>query len=138
MRRFLAETLQPPQFTTVWFARHRGISNFGANVAQLQSTRADDRWDTTEVRRVLICTLAFRGLAVAVRTDSDWGVTQMSLSQRTWTRIWPAEGTVQWPPQDVASDADVQAVAGQHSGWIHLPEGRFERNLDGWIVHDRN
>ncbi len=138
MRLQLMQTLHPPEFTSVWFARHQGLSNFAAYVAQIDAARADEPWDTTNVRRVLICTMAFRGLAITVRTDSDWGVPQMELPQLIWTRFWPTDGSVQWPPPQPAGDADVRTPAAHHTRWLNLPAGQFERNHEGWQVRRRN
>lgn len=138
MRRALMDSLRPPDLTTVWFARHKGQMNFGAYVAELEVTRAEDRWDTVDRRRVLICAMAFRGLAVTVRTDSGPGVSQMELPQRAWRRLWPTGSSVQWPPSLAVGDADVRASAAQFTGWLSLPDSRFERDPGGWRVQRRN
>jgi hypothetical protein len=139
MRRYLMAHRLPPEFTSVWIARHQGRSNFGVYVAQIETTHQDDHWTTDRRRHVLICTMTFRGLSVLVRTDDGWGVPQMKLPEQTWRSFWPLAEALQWPPEVAATDEDVQTVAMYYGGWLRMPDVPvFNRDPSGWRETRRN
>jgi hypothetical protein len=72
MRKPLTAQQLPPEFTSVWIARHEGKSNFGVYVGRIETTHQDDYWTTDRRRHTLICAMTFRGLSVFVRTDDGW------------------------------------------------------------------
>ncbi|MEO6701676.1 MAG: hypothetical protein ABI140_21035 [Jatrophihabitantaceae bacterium] len=121
MRRHPMDQQLPPEFTSVWIARHQGRTNFGVFVARVEATHQDDHWSTDRRRHVLMCVMTFRGLSVLVRTDDGWGVAQMELPESHWRKMWPVSGPIRWPPPMAVSDEDVQAVAMRHS-WLRHPD----------------
>lgn len=121
MRRCLMDEQVPPEFTSVWVARHTGRTNFGVYVGRIEATHQDDRWDTDRRRHILMCVMTFRGLSVAVRTDDGWGVPEMTLPETHWRKLWPVADTVQWPPATSVTDDDVQAVAMRYT-WLRHPD----------------
>lgn len=128
MRQEFAATCRPPQFTSVWIGQHRGRSNFGVYVAQIDALHEQEPWDAEASRHVLICTLTFRGLSLLVRTDDGWGVPQFTPPQDQWTRLWPRDSGLLWPPARVVTDDDVLAVAAGFSAWMRVPDlPNFER-----------
>jgi hypothetical protein len=139
MREELMVRQMPPDFTSVWIARHQGQSNFGVYAARIEVTHQDDHWTTSRRRHVLICTMTFRGLSVLVRTDDGWGVPPMRLPAQKWQVFWRAGDTVQWPPDSPASDGDVRAAAAHYAGWLRTPEiPVFNRDPNGWQEIRRN
>jgi hypothetical protein len=128
MRQDFADTGTPPEFTSVWVGRHRGLSNFGVYVAQIDALHQDEPWHAKASRHVLICTLTFRGLSILVRTDDGWGVPQFAPPEDRWARLWPRDLGLPWPPARVVTDDDVLAVAAGFSGWMRVPDlPNFER-----------
>ncbi len=131
MRRHLLDQQLPPDFTSVWVARHEGRTNFGVYVGRIQATHQDDRWDTDRRRHVLMCVMTFRGLSVLVRTDDGWGVPQIAMPETHWRKLWPVTQTVQWPPAKTVRDDDVQAVAMRYN-WLRHPDvPKFVRDPNG-------
>jgi hypothetical protein len=139
MRAELMARQMPPDYTSVWIARHQGQSNFGVYVARIEANHQDDHWAAARRRHVLLCTMTFRGLSVLVRTDDGWGVPPMTPPARKWQVFWPAGDTVQWPPSSPASDIDVLAAASDYAGWLRIPDvPKFRRHPDGWQEIRRN
>jgi hypothetical protein len=138
MRRYLMDAQLPSEFTRVWIARHDGRTNFGVYVGRMEATHQDDSWNTDRRRRILMCTLTFRGLSVLVRTDDGWGVPEMRPPIDQWRQFWPIAETVQWPPQGAASDNDVQAIAMRYD-WLRHPDVPiFHRDPKGEQMLIRN
>lgn len=138
MRRYLMDAQLPSELTRVWVARHQGRTNFGVYVGRLEATHQDDPWDTDRKRRILMCTLTFRGLSVLVRTDDGSGVPEMRPPADRWRQFWPVAETVQWPPERATSDDDIQAIAMRYN-WLRHPDVPiFNRDPNGEQTLTRN
>ena len=140
MRARFAVDRIPPQFSSVWIARHNGRTNFGAYVTQIEALhREHETLSGAPSRRVLICTLTFRGLSILVRTDDGWGVPQFQPPVDRWTMFWPKSDPVIWPAPAAVSDLDVFSVAAHFSTWMRLPDlPTFHRHPDGVQYRRRN
>jgi hypothetical protein len=132
MRHEFASSRTPPPFTSVWAAWHRGRSNFGVYVLQVEARHQDYPLDAHQSRHVLVCSLTFRGLSLLVRTDNGWGAPPMTLHADRWAPVWPCQDTLIWPPPVAASDDDVLDVVAGFSAWMPLPKiAQFHRHPDG-------
>lgn len=139
MRADLMARQVPPDFTSVWIARHRGESNFGVYVTRAEVTHQDDHWATGRRRHVLLCVMTFRGLSIYVRTDDGWGVPPMALPDQAWRPFWPVSDSVQWPPDHAVTDAEVRAAAMYYGSWLRTPDVPvFHRDPNGWQEFRRN
>ena len=139
MRRGLVDQQRPPEWTSIWVARHEGASNFGVYVARIAVAHQDDPWNAEPRAHALLCTLTFRGLSILVRTDDRWGIPQMDMPNDVWRRFCPVSQPVEWPPSRPASDGDVLAAASSLGGWLKVPEVPiFNRAVLGWRETRRN
>jgi hypothetical protein len=132
MRRDFAASQLVPKYTSVWAAQHRGQSNFGVYVLQVEARHQERPLDANQSRHVLVCSLTFRGLSLLVRTDDGWGVPQMTPPAERWVPVCPSLGNVVWPPRRPAGDDDVLDVVAGISAWMPVPPlPQFHRRPDG-------
>jgi hypothetical protein len=87
-----------------------------------------------------MCSMAFRGLALVVRTDDGDGVPPLILPANQWRQLWPVTKAVAWPPTKPVDDYDVRNVAAAaYTRWLQLPElPNFVQHSQGEKVINRN
>ena len=138
MRNELRCSLQPPAFSTVWIAEHRGQMEFDARQAQIGITRTD-RWDDADIRTAQFTALTFRGLCLLCYTVDGQGVGPPTEHPGQWLPLWPITGAVTFPPAAFVGDVDVSLTVAQQTPWLALPSGLgFKRASDGPKVVRRN
>ena len=64
-------------------------------------------WDGDEQRRVPMCSMAFKGLAMVVRTDDRDGVPPLILVSADWRQLWAVAEPAAWPPSKPGDNNDV-------------------------------
>jgi hypothetical protein len=140
MRSYLRMHRLPPSFTAVWAARHVEQLDFHHFLGHIDVRHQDRPWDSDEHRHVLMCSMAFKGLAMLVRTDDGDGVPPLTLPPDHWRQLWPVAEPVPWPPPRTVDDYDVRNVAvGAYRPWLQLPDlPNFVRDSRGDRVITQN
>jgi hypothetical protein len=86
----------PPSLTAVWMAQHGGRLDFHHYLGHIDVQHQDRPWNGDEERHVLMCSMAFKGLAMFLRTDGLRALGAPNTHQR------PSKSVIQQQPLSAA------------------------------------
>lgn len=123
MRRQLMDTPRPLRETSLWAARTS--EDTGLYTAEVRLAIGDSpRYTPGETLRYsLLTAITFHRLTLLSYipdTPRQGGGPPLALT--TWTRLWPIQHDVSYPPMTLASHEDLKAALLEHHRWLPLSQ----------------